>query len=233
MKREREGVKGVNNWREPRNWNLAVLIFLLSLSLSFTLVCDFSLNTRVSSFSSSPFFLILPTSPEEKEKKRMNRKYNVAPTFRLYDVLGVTNHSSEDEIKKAYRKLALQYHPDKVGKGEDVDEINNKIHDINLAYSVLSDPGIVFFFFFSFFIHFICFSLFYSLSTTCNNFKKTEKRAQYFTYGDYSLSDTEMDDMSKSGAGLSIREKLESGYKSAAKVALCLVVLWIVVGRLW
>lgn len=42
-----------------------------------------------------------------------------------------------------------------------------------------------------------------------------------------------MDDMSKSGAGLSIRESLEKGYKSAAKLALGLVLVWLVVGKLW
>lgn len=70
----------------------------------------------------------------------MNRKYNVAPTFRLYEVLGVTNHSTEEEVKKAYRKLVFQYHPDKIGTPDE--ETANKIQDINLAYSVLSDPGI-------------------------------------------------------------------------------------------
>jgi curved DNA-binding protein CbpA len=73
----------------------------------------------------------------------MHRKYDVPPTFRLYNVLGVTNHSSSEDIKKAYRKLALQYHPDKL-KEEDADEETKaRIHDINLAYSVLSDPGII------------------------------------------------------------------------------------------
>lgn len=75
----------------------------------------------------------------KERKKKMHRKYDVPPTFRLYGVLGVTRNSSQEEIKKAYRKLALQHHPDKLG---DVDEeTKQKIHDINLAYSVLSDPG--------------------------------------------------------------------------------------------
>ena len=70
----------------------------------------------------------------------MHRKYDVPPTFRLYTVLGVNHHSSPEDIKKAYRKLALQFHPDKVGDVED-EETKAKIRDINLAYSVLSDPG--------------------------------------------------------------------------------------------
>jgi len=70
----------------------------------------------------------------------MHRKYDVPPTFRLYAILGVNHHSTEEEIKKAYRKLALQYHPDKLREGEVDEECKSKIHDINLAYSVLSDP---------------------------------------------------------------------------------------------
>jgi len=136
----------------------------------------------------------------KKKDTTMNRKYNVAPTFRLYSVLGVTNHSTEEEIKKAYRKLVLQYHPDKLGNAKDDEETKSKIHDINLAYSVLSD---------------------------------SEKRAQYFTYGDYSLSETEMDDMSKSGSGLSIREKLEGVYKKLGKAFIGFVVLWWIIKKIW
>jgi molecular chaperone DnaJ len=52
-----------------------------------------------------------------------------------YDILGVSKNASEDEIKKAYRKLAHQHHPDKKGGDE------AKFKEINDAYSVLSDKG--------------------------------------------------------------------------------------------
>ncbi|SFV54028.1 DnaJ-class molecular chaperone CbpA [hydrothermal vent metagenome] len=53
----------------------------------------------------------------------------------LYKTLGVNEHASADEIKKAYRKLARKYHPD-VNKDESAVE---KFKEINAAYEVLSD----------------------------------------------------------------------------------------------
>ena len=53
-----------------------------------------------------------------------------------YEVLGVSRDASEDEIKKAYRKLAKKYHPD-VSKEKDAEE---KFKEVNEAYEVLSDP---------------------------------------------------------------------------------------------
>ncbi|MDD5589965.1 MAG: molecular chaperone DnaJ [Candidatus Portnoybacteria bacterium] len=50
-----------------------------------------------------------------------------------YEILGVAKNASADEIKKAYRRLAREYHPDKGG-----DE--KKFKEINEAYQVLSDP---------------------------------------------------------------------------------------------
>ena len=54
-----------------------------------------------------------------------------------YNILGVNRNAEEKEIKKAYRKLARQYHPD-VNPGDKAAEEHFK--DINEAYEVLSDP---------------------------------------------------------------------------------------------
>jgi len=53
-----------------------------------------------------------------------------------YEVLGVGKDASADDIKKAYRKLARQYHPD-VNKAPDAEE---KFKEVKEAYDVLSDP---------------------------------------------------------------------------------------------
>ena len=52
-----------------------------------------------------------------------------------YEVLGVSKNATEGEIKKAYRKLAMKFHPD-VNKDPGAED---KFKEINEAYEVLSD----------------------------------------------------------------------------------------------
>ena len=54
-----------------------------------------------------------------------------------YDVLGVSRGASADEIKKAHRKLALKYHPDRNKSNKDAED---RFKEIQEAYDVLSDP---------------------------------------------------------------------------------------------
>ena len=51
-----------------------------------------------------------------------------------YNILGVNRNASQDDIKKAYRKLAMAHHPDRGGD-------HNKFAEINSAYDTLSDPA--------------------------------------------------------------------------------------------
>ena len=53
-----------------------------------------------------------------------------------YEVLGLSKGASEDEIKKAYRKLSKKYHPD-INKEPDAEE---KFKEVSEAYEILSDP---------------------------------------------------------------------------------------------
>lgn len=55
-----------------------------------------------------------------------------------YDLLGVSKTADEQEIKAAYRKLSLKYHPD---RNPDDKIAEDKFKEINEAYQVLSDPG--------------------------------------------------------------------------------------------
>ena len=54
-----------------------------------------------------------------------------------YEVLGVSKNASDDEIKKAYKKMAIKYHPD---RNPDDKEAEAKFKEAAEAYDVLRDP---------------------------------------------------------------------------------------------
>jgi curved DNA-binding protein len=53
-----------------------------------------------------------------------------------YDILGMSKNASDEELKRAYRKLAMKYHPDKNPNKKEAEE---RFKEINEAYAVLSD----------------------------------------------------------------------------------------------
>ena len=54
-----------------------------------------------------------------------------------YEILGVSKDANKDEIKRAYRKLAMKYHPD---VNKDNPDAEKHFMEVNEAYEVLSDP---------------------------------------------------------------------------------------------
>jgi len=70
---------------------------------------------------------------DREHKKSLRKDY--------YKILEIEKTADENEIKKAYRKLALKWHPDKNGQTEEARlTAETKFKDINEAYSILSDP---------------------------------------------------------------------------------------------
>jgi len=80
-----------------------------------------------------PFLLFLPAAAAQRQHQQQERGS-------LYDVLELTPDASPADVKKAYRKLALQYHPDKV-KPEQKEEAAGVFAEIAEAYETLSDAS--------------------------------------------------------------------------------------------
>jgi DnaJ family protein A protein 2 len=60
---------------------------------------------------------------------------------KLYDILNVSQDASENDIRKAYYKLAKIHHPDKLQEKEKNEEAEEKFKEIKFAYEVLTDKS--------------------------------------------------------------------------------------------
>jgi len=70
----------------------------------------------------------------------ISKKANKAKIKDYYKILGITKSATEDEIKKAFRKLSLKHHPDRHTEPQDKEIAEKKYKEINEAYGVLKDP---------------------------------------------------------------------------------------------
>jgi hypothetical protein len=80
-----------------------------------------------------------PSSSNGSSSDRAPSDDNQRPSICFYRLLGISRDATPDEIKKAYRKLSLLNHPDRVIEADKANA-NAKFQDINTANQILSDP---------------------------------------------------------------------------------------------
>ncbi len=78
-------------------------------------------------------------SKRREEKKSFCSKFIMGGGRDFYKILGVDRDASDDPLKKAYRKLAMKWHPDK-NPGEKQQQAEKKFKEVSEAYEVLTDP---------------------------------------------------------------------------------------------
>ena len=86
-----------------------------------------------SHFSSSTNACVLKVDDEKYSTSAIEPQFESKD---IYEVMGVEKTATQAEIKRAYRRLSLQWHPDKNGSPE----AEERFKEISNAYQVLSDP---------------------------------------------------------------------------------------------
>src|SRR5207248_8984465 len=91
---------------------------------------------------SSPSRPVLVTGCERRRAgRRRQRRMSVATTKRdYYEILGVARTADAEDIKRAYRRLAMKYHPDR-NNGDGKAEAELRFKECAEAYEVLSDDA--------------------------------------------------------------------------------------------
>ena len=77
--------------------------------------------------------LIGKMNRDKSNKQVMNEEFED-----YYGALGVTREANEQEIKRAYHKMILRYHPDK--NRDNIEECTQRFREIQTAYEILSNP---------------------------------------------------------------------------------------------
>jgi DnaJ family protein C protein 3 len=78
----------------------------------------------------------------EQELRRAEAAQKQSKQKDYYKILGIKRNAKPKEIKKAYRELALQWHPDKHSGEEDKEKATKKFAEISEAYEILTDDNI-------------------------------------------------------------------------------------------
>lgn len=124
----------LQRWLLPHNKKSAACLFLVLIVAAFWVQCSCSVAEAAPQRQRRK-----PSQQQQEQNKRQKpSSSSTANPDDYYAVLGLKKTCSAKEIKSAYRKLALQYHPDKVPEAEK-EESEAKFIVVSQAYAVLSD----------------------------------------------------------------------------------------------